>query len=181
MKEVCGKNFQDLGYPAELVKLHKKQLDKVIKTKKAIKGGNAYVNSIGENGYYEYIFTPLFNDNMMEAMSATTHEITDRKRTGQVLTNLISNAIKYSPKSEKISVQFSVNKNSVQLCVKDFGVGIPIEKQSHVFERFYRVSGLKEIIFPGLGLGLYISTEIIKRKGGKISVESEEHKGSTLL
>ncbi|MGI8419503.1 MAG: PAS domain S-box protein [Candidatus Levyibacteriota bacterium] len=103
----------------------------------------------------------------------------DRERTGQVLTNLISNAIKYSPHTEKIIVQPAVNNTHIQLCVKDFGVGIPRKKQGQVFERFYRVSGPKEITFPGLGLGLYISSEIIKRQGGKIWVESEENKGTT--
>ncbi len=58
------------------------------------------------------------------------------------------------------------------LCVQDFGVGISKEKQDKVFERFYRVSGPKEDTYPGLGLGLYISSEIIKRQGGRIWVES---------
>ncbi len=65
------------------------------------------------------------------------------------------------------------------LAVKDFGVGISKEKQEKVFERFYRVSGPKYNTFPGLGLGLYISSEIIKRQGGKIWVESRIGKGST--
>ncbi len=103
----------------------------------------------------------------------------DRNRIGQVITNLISNAIKYSPHSEKIVVNTSSDKNNVTLCVKDFGVGIPRDKLDKVFEQFYRVSGTKEITFPGLGLGLYVSSEIIKREGGKIWVESIKGKGST--
>ncbi|MEO6508979.1 MAG: HAMP domain-containing sensor histidine kinase, partial [Patescibacteria group bacterium] len=111
---------------------------------------------------------------------SNTNITADRERTGQVLTNLISNAIKYSPHSEKIIIEPSVeNKKFIMLCVKDFGVGIPKDKQNHVFERFYRVSGPKEITFPGLGLGLYISAEIVKRQGGRIWVESEEGIGST--
>lgn len=97
----------------------------------------------------------------------------DRDRIGQVMTNLITNAIKYSPQTKKILVQISKDGNFVKLCVKDFGVGISKEKQGKVFERFYRVSGPKENTFPGLGLGLYISSEIIKRQGGRIWVESE--------
>ncbi len=62
---------------------------------------------------------------------------------------------------------------------KDFGVGIPKEKQAHVFERFYRVSGKEHDTVPGIGLGLYISAEIIKRLSGKLWVESEKGKGST--
>jgi signal transduction histidine kinase len=92
---------------------------------------------------------------------------------------LITNAIKYSPSSNKIVVHLKTVSDGVQVSVQDFGVGIPLEKQSKVFERFYRVSGPKEDTFPGLGLGLYISSEIIKRQGGKIWVESIEKEGST--
>ncbi|HSX40385.1 MAG TPA: ATP-binding protein [Candidatus Saccharimonadales bacterium] len=103
----------------------------------------------------------------------------DKDRIGQVLTNLISNAIKYSPHSKKILVQVGTYNNHVKVCVKDYGVGISKEKQEKVFERFYRVSGPKEDTYPGLGLGLYISSEIVKRQGGRIWVESTENKGST--
>ncbi len=103
----------------------------------------------------------------------------DRERIGQVITNLITNAIKYSPHADKINVAVSGNTNQVTVCVEDFGVGIAKDKQEKVFEQFYRVSGEKQHTFPGLGLGLYISSEIIKREGGKIWVESAKGKGST--
>lgn len=103
----------------------------------------------------------------------------DPERIGQVLTNLLSNAIKYSPRADKIIVRTSVMENQLKLCVEDFGVGIAEEKQEKVFEQFYRVSGDKQHTFPGLGLGLYISSEIIKREGGRIWVEAVEGKGST--
>ncbi len=103
----------------------------------------------------------------------------DKDRIGQVITNLLTNAMKYSPQSNKIVVSVSSTKKDVTLAVKDFGVGISKEKQEKVFERFYRVSGPKYNTFPGLGLGLYISSEIIKRQGGKIWVESRIGKGST--
>jgi signal transduction histidine kinase len=61
----------------------------------------------------------------------------------------------------------------------DHGIGISKESQENVFERFYRVSGPENQSFPGLGLGLYISREIIQRQGGKIWVESEKNNGST--
>jgi len=63
--------------------------------------------------------------------------------------------------------------------VQDFGIGIPNDKTDKVFEQFYRVSGNKQHTFPGLGLGLYISSEIIKREGGRMWVNSIEGKGST--
>ncbi len=103
----------------------------------------------------------------------------DRERIGQVITNFIVNAIKYSPKSGQIIITSLVQKNKIMLSVQDFGIGIPREKQGKVFERFFRVSGPGKETYPGLGLGLYISSEIIKRSQGKIWVESTEGKGST--
>ena len=103
----------------------------------------------------------------------------DRNRIGQVITNLISNAIKYSPNTNEVIVTSTVEKNKLKLCVQDFGIGIPDEKQSNVFDRFFRVGGDKQDTFPGLGLGLFISSEIIKRHNGKITVQSILKKGST--
>lgn len=103
----------------------------------------------------------------------------DKERLGQVVTNLITNAIKYSPRADKIVVASCINKNEeVQVSVEDFGIGISEDKLNKVFEQFYRVSGDKQHTFPGLGLGLYISSEIIQREGGRIWVESIENKGS---
>ncbi|MEJ5993801.1 PAS domain S-box protein [Pedobacter sp. Du54] len=103
----------------------------------------------------------------------------DKERIGQVITNLISNAIKYSPGAEKIIIHSKRNESEVILCVEDFGVGIAEDKLNHVFEQFYRVSGDMQHTFPGLGLGLYISAEIIKREHGRIWVNSTPGKGST--
>ncbi len=103
----------------------------------------------------------------------------DRERIGQVLVNLLSNAIKYSPNADKIIVSIRSDKDTVTVCVKDFGVGIPKDQQVKVFDRFFRVDDSAKQTFPGLGLGLYISAEIIKRQKGKIWVESETGKGST--
>jgi PAS domain S-box-containing protein len=103
----------------------------------------------------------------------------DRYRTGQVLTNLLSNAIKYSPHAKKIIVSSKLEKNLVRVCVQDFGLGIKKEVLDKVFERFFRVSESKLNTFPGLGLGLYIADEIIKRQGGTINVKSTDGKGST--
>ena len=103
----------------------------------------------------------------------------DRDRIGQVLTNLISNAIKYSPRADTILITTTLLQNHVQLSVRDFGVGIAKKSQDKVFERFYRVSGSQQYTFPGLGLGLYISAEIISRLQGRMWVESAKGKGST--
>jgi len=103
----------------------------------------------------------------------------DKERIGQVMTNLISNAVKYSPHSNRIIISTEREGNMVTVCVEDFGIGIPEDKKDKVFEQFYRVSGSKQHTFPGLGLGLYISNEIIRREGGKMWVNSTEGKGST--
>lgn len=103
----------------------------------------------------------------------------DKTRIGQVITNLLTNAIKYSPHATKIIVQATTNgEGGVKLSVQDFGIGIPKTKQKRIFERFYRVGGEQSHTFAGLGIGLYLAAEIIKRQGGDIGVESEEGKGS---
>lgn len=116
---------------------------------------------------------------LIKKLGTTTSFYGDRDRIGQVISNLITNAIKYSPRAADIYITTKNNDENFTLCVQDFGVGIPKDKQDKVFEQFYRVSGDEEITFPGLGLGLYISSEIIKRQGGKIWVESTVGKGST--
>lgn len=103
----------------------------------------------------------------------------DKDRIGQVITNLISNAVKYSPQANRIVLSTRRSGNEILLSVQDFGIGIPGDKLNKVFEQFYRVSGTKQHTFPGLGLGLYISNEIIRREGGKMWVNSVEGKGST--
>ncbi len=112
-------------------------------------------------------------------LSNTATVFADKERLGQVLTNLISNAIKYSPHAAKIIIRSKKDADTITVTIQDFGIGISKEKQPHVFDRFYRASGPKESTFPGLGLGLYISSEIIKRMRGSISVQSIEGKGST--
>ncbi len=103
----------------------------------------------------------------------------DRDRTGQVITNLLTNAIKYSPKSEEVIVTTQVDGNDVILLVQDYGIGIPVENQSQIFERFYRAKSDNSNTYAGLGLGLYIAKEIIRRQKGDIWFTSVVGKGST--
>lgn len=102
----------------------------------------------------------------------------DRERLAQVLTNLLVNAIKYSPKSPEIVVSVKRDKNNLVTCVADHGIGIPKSQQSGLFERFSRVGGTSTDNYPGLGLGLFISAQIINRLGGQIWVESKFRHGS---
>jgi PAS domain S-box-containing protein len=119
------------------------------------------------------------NHLLIPKLAPTVIVFGDRERIGQVITNLITNSIKYSPNADKIIIKSAVVGNDIQLCVKDFGIGIPEANLNRVFEQFYRVSGEMQHTFPGLGLGLYITSEIIKRENGKIWVSSQEGKGST--
>ena len=103
----------------------------------------------------------------------------DRDRVGQVITNLLTNAIKYAPNTDKIVVEIKEVSGNLEFSVQDFGIGMPEDKKDRVFEQYYRVSGDEQTTFPGLGLGLYISAQIIERSHGKIWVNSVLGKGST--
>lgn len=102
----------------------------------------------------------------------------DRYRMYQVITNLLTNAIKYSPSSEKIIISVEAEKNTTIIRVQDFGIGIELDQQKNIFDQFYRVNSPKEKTYPGLGMGLYIAREIVKRHGGEIHVTSEKGNGS---
>jgi signal transduction histidine kinase len=105
----------------------------------------------------------------------------DRDRIGQVLTNLLSNAVNYSPFADTILVNMTANEEQVTVSIQDFGLGIPPEKQGQIFQRFYRVEGGDRETISGMGLGLYISAEMIKRHGGTIWFESAPGSGSTFF
>ncbi|CAN5128578.1 hypothetical protein BH09PAT2_BH09PAT2_01720 [soil metagenome] len=103
----------------------------------------------------------------------------DRYRLYQVMVNLLTNAIKYSPKGGDIVVTVKKSKNTVTVSIQDFGIGIKKEAQERIFDRLYQVTDPEEKTYPGLGLGLYISKEIITRHNGRLWVESEKGQGST--
>ena len=102
----------------------------------------------------------------------------DKHRIEQVITNFINNAVKYAPKSYSIHISIEQFNQCIKVSVQDFGIGIPADKQAHLFDRYYRVdySGNQ---YSGLGLGLYISSEIIKKHNGQIGVQSQPGTGST--
>ncbi|WP_423148269.1 PAS domain S-box protein [Rubrolithibacter danxiaensis] len=102
----------------------------------------------------------------------------DRNRIEQVIINLISNAMKYSPQANRVIVSVRKSNERITFAVQDFGIGIKPEYLDRIFTRFYRVDDLASHI-SGLGIGLYISHEIINRHKGRMWVESSPGKGST--
>ncbi|MGK2861003.1 MAG: sensor histidine kinase, partial [Chitinophagaceae bacterium] len=99
------------------------------------------------------------------------------ERLEQVLMNLVSNAVKYSPDNKEIIICGTRKENQVIVSVTDFGIGLADENQSKIFDRFYRVETDK--FSQGLGIGLYISSEIIKEHHGVFEVKSKVNDGST--
>jgi two-component system CheB/CheR fusion protein len=105
----------------------------------------------------------------------------DKEQMSRVLINLIGNALKYSPSDKKVIVKIEEKATQLSISIKDFGMGIDKEQQKKIFDRFYRVPGKNEKTFPGLGVGLYFSSKIIKRHGGKLEVKSTIGKGSEFI
>jgi len=98
----------------------------------------------------------------------------------QVMENLISNAIKYSPDGGLVTIKATADDNFVTVSVSDTGIGIPPNALDKVFERFYRVNDERVRVASGTGLGLALVKEMIEKHGGSICLESELGKGSTL-
>ena len=99
------------------------------------------------------------------------------ERLEQVLMNLINNAVKYSPNKKEIIIRAEIKNNLAIVSVIDFGIGMEKLDQEFIFERFYRANG-HDSTMPGLGMGLYISSEIIKEHNGEIKVSSKLNEGS---
>jgi len=102
----------------------------------------------------------------------------DERAIDQVVVNLVNNAVKYAPESRNIHLIVEKSGSMAKISVRDNGPGIPPDKLAYLFNRYYQVNSAG-YLSSGLGLGLYISSEIIKRHGGEIGVESELGKGST--
>jgi signal transduction histidine kinase len=113
-----------------------------------------------------------FEPGLLEPVTA------DRERIGQVLTNIIMNAIKYSPGGGEVHIKTNSTADGVEVSIQDNGIGIPGEWLDKIFDRFSRVDTSRHNDVPGMGLGLYISAGIINSHRGRISVASEEGMGS---
>lgn len=103
----------------------------------------------------------------------------DKDRLGQVLINLLTNAIKYSPEADTVIVRVSADEHNAIVSVQDFGIGIAETHQEKIFERFYQVNDNTEKTFSGLGIGLYISSQIVSGHHGLLWVKSAKRAGAT--
>ncbi len=103
----------------------------------------------------------------------------DREKVGQVLANLLTNAIKYSTHNKRIIIRAVKTSQAIKLHIQDFGIGISTVAQKNIFTRFYRAPGKSKQTYPGLGLGLYIVQEIMSLHHGSIKVKSIKGEGST--
>lgn len=151
-----------------------------------------------QSGRLEYIREPVDLDTLLREVAETMQQmnsshtivvrgaapcciIGDKGRLEQIFINLLSNAIKYAPDAPLIEIEASTSSESVTIKVRDYGIGIPREQREKIFERFYRASDPSHRAVAGLGMGLYIVTQIVTRMGGTITVESEIGKGSTFV
>ena len=100
------------------------------------------------------------------------------RRLGQAVSNLIGNAIKYTPEGGRIEIEIAVQEGQVIMTVRDDGIGIPADDLAHIFEKFYRVKGPETDGIAGSGLGLSLVKSIVEKHNGRIWVRSEAGVGS---
>jgi two-component system, OmpR family, phosphate regulon sensor histidine kinase PhoR len=114
--------------------------------------------------------------------AASEHVIApvDARRIEQVITNLINNAIKYSPQGGDVAITVGEDREAgvAQICVRDHGIGIPAYQQAHIFGRFVRADNARDQGISGTGLGLYLCRGLVERHGGQIWFESREGQGT---
>lgn len=106
--------------------------------------------------------------------------VMDAQKIRLVLSNLIENAINYTPENGYIGIILENFGTYVKIAVKDSGIGIPKEELGNIFSRFFRAKNAVRVRTEGTGLGLYIAKNIVEMHGGRIWVESEEGKGTTV-
>ena len=113
-------------------------------------------------------------------LAETPPMLADRSRIGQLLDNLISNALKFTPRSGRVSISVARDGDAAVVEVSDTGLGIPAAEQGRLFERFFRSSNATNQAIPGTGLGLTIAKTIVERHEGSIEIESDEGAGTTV-
>jgi two-component system CheB/CheR fusion protein len=123
----------------------------------------------------------IWPDRLLLESTIQVNAYADRERTGQVLRNLLINALKYSTMDDPVWVRVSVNEDMIMFSVQNCGIGIPQDQQARIFERFVRVEQPEQNTVGGIGLGLYIAAQIVTHQGGRIWVESAPNEGATFF
>ena len=190
-----------------LIQVILKQSSKNTKTSKLLRKMNVQIDKLSnlindlldvtkiEQGKLElrnevFLVKPVVKEIIDELKLTTDHQLivrwhtklyisADKQRFHQIITNLVMNAIKFSPPKSKIIISSKKQGNFLVISVQDFGIGIPDSEIKQVFSRFYQINSNNRDTYPGIGLGLFIVKEIISRLHGTVWVESEEGKGST--
>jgi two-component system phosphate regulon sensor histidine kinase PhoR len=115
----------------------------------------------------------------LQIKARDTKIVADRARIGQVVGNILDNAVKYSPYGGQVIVRLKPQDGYYQVSISDQGLGVSPELFDHIFERFYRVHNTATQQLSGIGLGLYVAKAIIERHGGRIWLSSNQGVGST--
>lgn len=135
------------------------------------------------------VFADL-NDSLMHKNISVVYEgnvpekiycVCDNNKIGRVFSNIIMNAVKYSPEKSSIHVGYLDANTSHTLYIKDAGIGIPENEKTNMFKKFFRAGNARDVHISGTGLGLYFSKLIIEKHNGKIWFESIEGKGTTFF
>jgi PAS domain S-box-containing protein len=160
----------------DLLDLSKIAAGKLVPVKKPLNLKKIIENEV--QGHYQKISE---NHTIILLPSDDKEVMADKDLIIQVLYNLISNAIKYSPQADKVEVAVKAQKNGVKVTVRDYGIGIDKNERNKIFDRFYRVDNVKRQTTTGLGVGLFVCLEIVNAHQGTIGVESTVGKGSTFF
>lgn len=173
---------------AKLIEQANKSLNKLSDLMNSLLNSNRFGQGRFPIHKTNFSVSDLINNCCQHVRTASNHEIIVKGDTGlqvsadeqlmdQVIVNLVNNAVKYAPQSKQIIIDVEQEGDFAKVSVMDSGPGIPQDKVTHIFERYYQVenSGKQS---SGLGLGLYICAEIVHKHGGGIGVESEPGKGS---
>ncbi|MEO3402371.1 PAS domain-containing protein [Mucilaginibacter sp. CAU 1740] len=179
----------DAGLQAKMTQQANRSLDKLSDLVNKLLNTNRVSQGQFQIHKTTFNLTELIDDCCQHLRTTETHAVTltgnqnleicaDEQLIDQVIVNLLNNAVKYAPNSKEIIIDVKKDEARVKTSVTDFGPGIPEDKQQHIFDRYYRADHDTHI--SGIGLGLYICAEIIRKHGGEIGVISELGKGSTL-
>ncbi len=157
-----------VGYLLDVSKLQQKKI--VLKKQEFLL--NSLIKEITED------IQPISKHKIILRSKIKIYVTADKEKIRQVIINLITNAIKYDPSEKPIIITIEQKGQEVILSVKDFGIGIPRSEVHRIFNQFYQVSNGHKYTYPGLGLGLFISSEIIHLHKGSMWVTSQLGKGS---